>query len=33
LWWIHRVSGAGIAIFGVLVLLSISPLSSILAMP
>ena len=33
LWWIHRVSGGGIAVFGVVLLLSISPLSSILRMP
>jgi threonine/homoserine/homoserine lactone efflux protein len=33
LWWIHRISGAGIAVFGIVLLLSISPLSSILGMP
>ncbi|HEX6436240.1 MAG TPA: LysE family transporter [Candidatus Binatia bacterium] len=33
LWWIHRISGGGIAVFGVVLLLSISPLSSILGMP
>ncbi|HEU4640014.1 MAG TPA: hypothetical protein VFS84_14255, partial [Candidatus Binatia bacterium] len=33
LWWIHRVSGGGIAVFGIFLLLSISPLSSILRMP
>jgi hypothetical protein len=30
LWWIHRISGGGIAVFGVVLLLSISPLSAIL---
>jgi succinate dehydrogenase/fumarate reductase cytochrome b subunit len=33
LWWIHRISGGGIAVFGIVLLLSISPLSSILGMP
>jgi threonine/homoserine/homoserine lactone efflux protein len=28
LWWIHRISGIGIAAFGVVLLLSISPLKS-----
>jgi threonine/homoserine/homoserine lactone efflux protein len=30
LWWIHRVSGAAIAAFGVVVLLSLSPIQSTL---
>ena len=30
LWWIHRVSGAAIAAFGVVLLLSLGPLSSFL---
>ena len=33
LWWIHRISGAGIAVFGIILLLSISPLSAILGIP
>ena len=33
LWWIHRISGGGIAVFGIVLLLSISPLGSLLGMP
>ena len=33
LWWIHRISGGGIAVFGSVLLLSISPLGSLLGMP
>jgi threonine/homoserine/homoserine lactone efflux protein len=33
LWWIHRISGIGIAVFGVVVLLSISPLKVTLGIP
>jgi threonine/homoserine/homoserine lactone efflux protein len=33
LWWIHRISGIGIAVFGMVLLLSISPLRAALGIP
>jgi threonine/homoserine/homoserine lactone efflux protein len=33
LWWIHRISGIGIAVFGMVLLLSISPLQVALGIP
>lgn len=33
LWWVHRISGLGIAVFGMLLLLSISPLKATVGMP
>ena len=33
LWWVHRISGVGIAVFGVVLLLSISPLKGTLGIP
>ena len=33
LWWIHRISGIGLAVFGMVLLLSISPLKAALGIP
>jgi threonine/homoserine/homoserine lactone efflux protein len=33
MWWVHRISGAAIATFGIIVLLSLSPLKNAFGVP
>ncbi|MGH7784727.1 MAG: LysE family translocator [Candidatus Binatia bacterium] len=33
LWWIHRISGAAIAAFGIVLLLSLAPMNAVLGAP